>query len=118
MSAAEDLLYYDDIMKGGATQHDMGRHGTTWGDILQKTSLHMRYELSKCHPMQLPPKILFQSLAQGQEFFQTGDNALLLGQRREGNKIVFQNFKRRDILYCGTLAIRACALLQNDIKEG
>ena len=29
MSAAEDLLYYDDIMKGEATQHDMGRHRTT-----------------------------------------------------------------------------------------
>lgn len=34
MSAAEDLLYYDDIMKGGATQHDMGRHRVTKGDII------------------------------------------------------------------------------------
>ena len=33
MFAAEDLLYYDDITKGGATQHDMGRHGVTLGDI-------------------------------------------------------------------------------------
>ena len=38
MSAAEDLLYYDDIMKGGATQHDMGRHRVTLGDIYSKSS--------------------------------------------------------------------------------
>jgi len=37
MSAAEDLLYYDDIMKGEATQHDMGRHGTT---IIQRVVAH------------------------------------------------------------------------------
>ena len=38
MSAAEDLLYYDDIMKGGATQHDMGRHRVTWDDNDSKSS--------------------------------------------------------------------------------
>jgi hypothetical protein len=37
MSAAEDLLYYDDIMKGEATQHDMGRHRVTLGDNYSKS---------------------------------------------------------------------------------
>ena len=40
MSAAEDLLYYDDIMKGGATQHDMGRHRVTLGEIILRVGAH------------------------------------------------------------------------------